>query len=107
MDSTWDFDPDPAGTAFSYFAKAGTEAGAAAEAFDDRGRRTLNLPHDQAVETPFSERGSGSHGYKAISKKFPDASIGWYRKTFAIPASDWGRRINVEFDGVFRDSQCG
>ena len=105
VDSTKDFDPDPNGTTFSYFAKAGTAGGAAAEAFDDRGWRELNLPHDWAVEVPFSERGSGSHGYKAIGKNFPDASVGWYRKTFSIPNSDLGRRIAVEFDGVFRDSQ--
>jgi beta-galactosidase len=29
--------------------------------------------------------------------------VGWYRKEFEIPASDAGRRINVEFDGAFRD----
>src|SRR5947207_11105460 len=63
VDPTKDFDPDPAGTGFSYFAKAGTAAGAAAADFDDRGWRPLNLPHDWAVEVPFSERGSGSHGY--------------------------------------------
>ena len=104
-DSTRDFDPAPAGTAFSYFAKAGTAAGAASQEFDDRGWRTLNLPHDWAVEVPFSERGSGSHGYKAIGKNFPETSVGWYRKTFSIPASDLGRHITVDFDGVFRDSQ--
>jgi beta-galactosidase len=104
-DPSKDFDPDPAGTAFSYFAKAGTAAGAAAADFDDRGWRTLNLPHDWAVEVPFSNRGSGSHGYKAIGKNFPEASVGWYRKTFSIPASDLGRHITVEFDGSFRDSQ--
>ena len=100
-----DFDPDPDGTVFSYFAKAGTAAGAASPDFDDRGWRKLNLPHDWAVEAPFSERGSGSHGYKAIGKNFPERSVGWYRKTFAIPAADLGRHITVEFDGVFRDSQ--
>src|SRR5208283_2597373 len=31
-------------------------------------------------------------------------SIGWYRRTFFIPSADLGRRISVEFDGVFRDS---
>ena len=53
---------------------------------------------------PFSERGSNSHGYKAIGRNFPENSVGWYRKSFTIPASDLGKRISVEFDGVFRDS---
>jgi beta-galactosidase len=104
-DPTKDFDPDPSDTAFSYFAKAGTAAGAAAADFDDRGWRALNLPHDWAVEAPFSERGSGSHGYKTIGKNFPEVSIGWYRKTFSVSTNDLGQRITLEFDGVFRDSQ--
>ncbi|MFZ0826181.1 MAG: beta-galactosidase GalA [Verrucomicrobiia bacterium] len=104
-DPSKDFDPEPARTAFSYFAKAGMAAGAASPDFDDRGWRTLNLPHDWAVEAPFSERGSASHGYKAIGKNFPATSVGWYRKTFFVPASDLGRHITVDFDGVFRDSQ--
>jgi beta-galactosidase len=104
-DPAKDFDPVPAGTVFSYFAKAGTAAGAAAPDFDDRGWRALDLPHDWAVEMPFDQRGSGSHGYKAIGKSFPESSVGWYRKTFSIPASDLGKRISVDFDGVFRDSQ--
>jgi beta-galactosidase len=105
MDPAKDFDPYPSSETFSYFAKAGDAKGAAAAEFDDRGWRTLDLPHDWATEMPFSERGSGSHGYKAIGKNFPASSVGWYRKTFSIPASDLGRRITVDFDGVFRDSQ--
>jgi beta-galactosidase len=89
---------------FSYFAKAGYGDGPAAAKFDDAAWRVLDLPHDWAVEAPFSPAGSPSHGFKAIGRNFPDASVGWYRKTFDVPASDLGRRISVEFDGVFRDS---
>ncbi|MFZ1073609.1 MAG: beta-galactosidase GalA [Verrucomicrobiia bacterium] len=89
---------------FSYFAKTGNGDGAAAANFDDRAWRMLDLPHDWAVELPFDGRGSHSHGYKAIGRNFPDTSVGWYRKSFFIPESDLGRRISVEFDGVFRDS---
>lgn len=93
------------GTAyFSYFAKAGYGDGAADPRFDDRAWRKLDLPHDWAVEQPFDERGSFSHGFKAIGRNFPDASIGWYRKTFTIPASDLGKHISIQFDGVFRNS---
>jgi beta-galactosidase len=90
---------------FSYLAKTGFGDGAAAADFDDRAWRTVDLPHDWAVEVPFDGRGSHSHGYKAIGRNFPDTSVGWYRKSFFIPAADLGRRISVEFDGVFRDSQ--
>lgn len=89
---------------FSYFAKAGYGDGPASANFDDRAWRILNLPHDWAVEVPFASNGSHSHGYKAVGRKFPETSIGWYRKSFSVPKSDLGRRISVEFDGVFRDS---
>jgi beta-galactosidase len=97
-------DFDHATGQFSYFAKAGFASGASAPDFDDSGWRVLNLPHDWGVEVPFDQRGSGSHGFKAIGRNFPATSVGWYRKSFTIPASDLGNRISVEFDGVFRDS---
>lgn len=97
-------DFDPAANAFSYFAKAGFASGAADPKFDDSAWRLLGLPHDWAVQLPFSEKGSGSHGFKAIGRHHPENSAGWYRKKFHVPASDLGRRISLEFDGVFRDS---
>ncbi len=115
MDADWRFefghatDPDKDFDAsnsfpFNYFAKTGSAAGAAAASFDDRSWRELDLPHDWAVELPFDSRGSGSHGSKALGRNFPENSVGWYRKRFTVPASDVGRRISIEFDGVFRDS---
>ena len=35
---------------------------------------------------------------------YPETSIGWYRRVFDIPAGDLGRRLSVEFDGVFRNA---
>jgi len=90
---------------FSYFAKAGYGDGAASERFDDRAWRVLTLPHDWAVEMPFDPRAGYSHGYRAVGRLFPETSVGWYRKQIQIPASDLGRRISVQFDGVFRDSE--
>lgn len=90
---------------FSYLAKAGYGDGAAAADFDDRSWRKLDLPHDWAVEQPFDSLASYSHGFKAIGRPFPDASIGWYRKSFGIPASDRGRHITLRFDGAFRHSK--
>lgn len=114
MDANWRFAPghatdvrkdfDHATGDFSHFAKTGFASGASAPQFDDSGWRKLNLPHDWAVELPFSERGSKSHGHKAIGRNFPENSVGWYRRKFTIPASDLGRRVSIVFDGVFRDS---
>ena len=89
---------------FSYLAKTGYGDGAAAAKFDDRAWRQLDLPHDWAVEQGFSERASFSHGFKTVGRAFPSTSVGWYRKSFAVPASDLGRRISLEFDGVYRSS---
>jgi beta-galactosidase len=72
--------------------------------FDDSKWRTLNLPHDWAVELPFVHDDQQlSHGYKPLGRRYPETSVGWYRRAFDVPASDAGRRVSVEFDGAFRD----
>ena len=90
---------------FSYLAKTGFGDGPAATGFDDRAWRKIDLPHDWAVEQPFSEKASYSHGFKAAGKGFPEKSIGWYRKKISIPQSDQGKIISLKFDGVFRNSK--
>ncbi|RZK29253.1 MAG: beta-galactosidase, partial [Hymenobacter sp.] len=85
---------------FSYLAKAGYGDGAAHPTFDDRAWRQLDLPHDWAVELPFDSTAEHSHGYKTIGRGFPATSVGWYRKSFTVPATDLGRRLTLEFDGV-------
>jgi beta-galactosidase len=87
-----------------FFAKAGYGDGPANADFSDAAWRQVDLPHDWAVELPFDARGNTNHGSKAIGHNFPENSVGWYRKTIDIPASDKGRRISLEFDGVYRDS---
>ena len=39
-----------------------------------------------------------NHGYLPFNPA-------WYRKHFTIPASDHGKILRLDFDGVFRDSQ--
>ena len=75
--------------------KAGKAGGPAAPGFDDSGWRMLDLPHDFVVEQPFDPGGNVSHGFK-------NGAVGWYRKSFDLPAEDLGQRLWVEFDGVFR-----
>ena len=75
------------------------------EKFDDSKWRSLNLPHDWAVELPFvRDEALQSHGYKPLGRRFPETSVGWYRRSFDIPASDRGRRVGLGFDGAFRDA---
>ena len=45
-----------------------------------------------------------SHGYKPLGRRYPETSVGWYRRAFDIPKEDAGRRITVEFDGAFRSA---
>ena len=89
---------------FSYVAKSGYGDGPASKNFDDRAWRILDLPHDWAVELPFDPNASYSHGFKTVGRNFPETSIGWYRRTFSIPESDLGKRISIEFDGVYRNA---
>lgn len=73
--------------------------------FDDSGWQKVSLPHDWVVDLPYSADASHSHGYKCIGWKYPETSVGWYRKKILIPEADRGRRILVEFEGIFRDSE--
>jgi beta-galactosidase len=92
------------GTGQGDFAKTGDFEFATAK-FDDSKWRLLNLPHDWAVELPFVwDEEQKSHGYKPLGRRYPETSVGWYRRAFDIPASDMGRRITLEFDGAFRSA---
>jgi len=89
------------------FSKTGNAPGTAIDPrFNDADWRSLDLPHDWAVELPFADVKNDdlmSHGYKAVGGLFPETSIGWYRKHFAVARSDSGHRFQVQFDGVFRN----
>src|SRR5215467_10282719 len=92
------------GTGQGDFAKSGEFEFATAK-FDDSKWRSLDLPHDWAVELPFvRDEEQNSHGYKPLGRRYPETSVGWYRRTFDIPKEDAGRRISVLFDGAFRSA---
>jgi beta-galactosidase len=82
----------------------GVSTGPANPDFDDGAWAILNLPQDWAVALPFDQKAPGDHGYKPIGSGYPQNDIGWYRRTFTLPASDEGKRIWIEFGGVYRDS---
>ncbi|MDQ2739935.1 MAG: beta-galactosidase, partial [Actinomycetota bacterium] len=101
--------PDPAavnlGGTISYVQKG----------FQDTGWQTLNVPHDWAVGLGFDRtpkvnttsrtaaRFHQSHGFRDMDV-VKGTNIGWYRKQFDLPASDAGKTLWVEFDGVYRNS---
>ncbi len=67
--------------------------------------KSVTLPHDWVVDLPFEQKASHSHGYKTVGYKYPETSVGWYRKAFHIPSEDFGKHISLQFDGIFRDAR--
>ena len=64
--------------------------------------KEVNLPHDWCVEGTFiNDNSIGSS--PAVSGYLP-GGIGFYRKEFEIPQTDKGKKISIEFDGIFRNS---
>src|SRR5215213_9994976 len=68
--------------------------------FNDSQWRKLNLPHDWSIEGEFSETAPSGTGGGALP-----GGLGWYRKTFTIPATATAKQIFIEFDGVYRNSE--
>ena len=64
----------------------------------------VELPHDWVVDLPFDSLASHSHGYKTVGYKYPETSVGWYRKIFDVPEEDFGKHLSLQFDGIFRDA---
>ncbi len=67
--------------------------------------KNVNLPHDWVVDLPYAREASHSHGYKTVGYKYPETSVGWYRKTFTVPHEDLGKHLYLQFDGIFRDAR--
>ncbi|SEP73147.1 beta-galactosidase [Streptomyces sp. yr375] len=77
----------------------GQYADAAAPGYDDSAWREVAVPHDWSIEqTPTTQ-----HGTTSGTGFFP-GGLGWYRLAFTLPPAQTGRRISVEFDGVYMDS---
>ena len=77
----------------------GDPSGAQARGFADASWRTVNLPHDWSIEgVPDAKSVTGS------GEGFYPAGIGWYRKAFTAPPAWKGKRVSVEFDGVYKDA---
>ncbi len=116
IDNDWRFafgHTDPArdyGTGteyFNYLTKAASvhNTGPYAMKFNDSTWTGVNLPHDFVVDLPFAREASHSHGYKTVGYKYPETSVGWYRKVLPIAAEDSVMRLSLVFDGIFRDSR--
>ncbi|WP_216588343.1 glycoside hydrolase family 2 TIM barrel-domain containing protein [Streptomyces brasiliscabiei] len=77
----------------------GEYAGAADPGYDDSAWRRVAVPHDWSIELAPTTQ----HGTTSGTGFFP-GGLGWYRTTFTLPPALAGKRISVEFDGVYMDS---
>ena len=68
--------------------------GADAASYDDSDWRTLDLPHDWAIEGPFDVK------FNARCGGLPFHGTGWYRKTFHVPADVKDKHVSIVFDGA-------
>jgi beta-galactosidase len=70
--------------------------------FDDSDWRQLDLPHDWSIEAdPHPDNPAQAGG------GFFPGGLGWYRKQLELPPewADSGRRVLIEFDGVYQRSE--
>jgi beta-galactosidase len=87
------------------FFKGGAQ-GAESPPFNDKSWRKLDLPHDWSIEdlpgtnSPFSPT-----AISQVSGGFTTGGTGWYRKHFTIPTAQKGKRIILQFDGVYMNAE--
>ena len=91
--SVIDFDKD-----WKFF--LGNDSKAVSLNYNDAKWRILNLPHDWSIEGSFSEKNPATNQGGALP-----GGIGWYRKTFTVPASVKNRNVFIEFDGIYQNSE--
>jgi beta-galactosidase len=68
-------------------------------AFNDAGWTDVQLPHDWSIEQPFVE-----NDWRLGSMAYLPGGVGWYRKTFELPAGQQGKQVYLLFDGVYHQS---
>jgi len=79
----------------------GAYADAMDPGFDDSSWRSVDVPHDWSNELAFTNApGAGTDS----GTGWLPGGLGWYRKTFTLPPAEAGKRISLEFDGVYEDS---
>lgn len=78
----------------------GDDSAAKRTGYDDAQWRLLNLPHDWSIEGNFSEDNPGTTAEAALP-----AGIGWYRKTFKLPAGYKNKKVYIYFGGIYRHSK--
>jgi beta-galactosidase len=68
--------------------------------YNDAAWRKLSLPHDWSIESNFIKDAPATNQGGSLP-----GGIGWYRKTFTVPASSKNKNVSIEFDGVYKNSE--
>ena len=76
----------------------GDASGAEASDYDDSAWRDVNLPHDYSIEQPYSASNEAESGYLP-------GGVGWYRKHFTIDSSWQTKRVSINFDGAYMNTE--
>ena len=74
--------------------------------FDDHSWQRVDVPHDYVIEGAFDakvDKGTDPEWYKHHG--YHPLKSAWYRKSISIPSAAKGRKIWLEFDGVFSNSR--
>lgn len=75
----------------------GDNNSASNQSFDDSSWDDVDLPHDFSIIQAYTSSGEAESG-------FLPGGTGWYRKSFAMPASAKGKNVLLNFDGVYSDA---
>ncbi len=68
--------------------------------YNDGGWSNVTLPHDWSIFNSFNQSSAAGSGGGYL-----DGGVGWYRKTFTVPSDYNGKKVFVEFDGAYMNSQ--
>ncbi|HKE56007.1 MAG TPA: glycoside hydrolase family 2 TIM barrel-domain containing protein, partial [Pyrinomonadaceae bacterium] len=84
----------------------GGAQGAEAPEFDDSKYRNLDLPHDWSIEDlPGTNSPFNPDAISQVNGGFTTGGTGWYRKAFTIGTEQKGKRIVIQFDGVYMNAE--
>jgi beta-galactosidase len=83
----------------------GEVASAEIVSFDDRSWRKLSLPHDWSIEDiPGTESPLDPDAIGEVSSGFFVGGTSWYRKHFHLEKHQLGKRIYLQFDGIYMNA---
>lgn len=77
--------------------KLGDTPGAEAQIFDDSTWDNITVPHDYSIDQDYTRSGEAESAFKP-------GGVGWYRKTFQLGSELDGKRVRLDFDGVYMDA---